>query len=195
MPALRPTDFTGQVVFLGGVKDREARLASDAKTTIEARFDGFSGESHAGLTRPSDNRVTSQHPLGTEIRNTRQFSIVSDEELALIAADMGLEMFDPRWLGASMVIRGIPDFTYLPPSSRLQFASGATLVVDLENRPCNLPAPEIEKDAKGFGAKFKPAAKGRRGVTAWVEREGPISVGDSLRLHVPDQPPWEHFPF
>jgi len=34
------------------------------------------------------------------------------------------------------------------------------------------------------------AAKGRRGVTAWVEREGRLAVGDALRLHIPDQPAW-----
>jgi len=193
MHALKPTDFTGTVTFLGGVKDRAAQLASDALPEINATFAGFAGESHSGLTRPSDNRVKAQHPLGTEIRNTRQFSICSAEELALIAAEMGIDAFDPCWVGASMVITGIPDFTLVPPSSRLQFSSGATLTVDMENRPCVLPAPGIERDRPGYGRKFKPAARARRGVTAWVEREGLISLGDSVRLHVPDQPRWPHY--
>jgi hypothetical protein len=112
----------------------------------------------------------------------------------LIAADMGLEGFDPGWLGASMVLSGIPDFTLIPPSSRLQFASGATLTVDLENRPCVLPAAEINKFHPGKGKKFKPAAAQRRGITAWVEREGTIAIGDEVRLHIPDQPRWPHSP-
>ena len=62
----------------------------------------------------------------------------------------------------------------------------------MENRPCNFPAREIEKDEPGHGKAFKAAAKGRRGVTAWVEREGRLSIGDTLRLHVPDQRPWAH---
>lgn len=192
MPALKPTDYTAKVVFLGQVTDRAARLGSDPLEQIEATYAGHIGESHGGLTRPSDVRVVSQYELGTEIRNTRQFSILSAEDLDKIAAEMGIETFDPSWVGASIVIRGIPDFTLIPPSSRLQFESGATLTVDMENRPCVLPAPEIERDHKDVGRLFKPAAKGRRGVTAWVEREGIIGIGDELRLHVPDQPPWPH---
>ena len=42
----------------------------------------------------------------------------------------------------------------------------------------------------GKGKAFKTAAKDRRGVTAWVEREGTLRMGDVLRLHVPDQRPW-----
>lgn len=194
MPALIPTKFSARVEFLGHVENRQERLASAELPEIMAVFEGYARESHQGLTRPSDSRVTAQYPLGTEIRNTRQFSIVSAEELALIAADMGLAMFDPRWIGASMVISGIPDFTLIPPSSRLQFASGATLTVDMENRPCNLPAPEIDRDQPGFGTAFKAAARRRRGVVAWVEREGVIRKGDRLRLHIPSQPAWPHHP-
>ncbi|MEM6942014.1 MAG: hypothetical protein AAF509_18060 [Pseudomonadota bacterium] len=36
-------------------------------------------------------------------------------------------------------------------------------------------------------------AEGRRGVTAWVEREGMLRVGDTLRLHVPGQRAWQPF--
>ena len=132
-----------------------------------------------------------QHPKGTEIRNVRQLSILSAEEMADIAARMGTEALDPAWLGVSLVLEGIPDFSHVPPSSRLQAASGATLVVDMENRPCHLPARVIEAHAPGVGARFKAAAKGRRGVTAWVEREGPVAIGDMLRLHIPDQPVWQ----
>jgi hypothetical protein len=91
-----------------------------------------------------------------------------------------------------MVVEGIPDFSHVPPGSRLQGASGATLVVDIENRPCTLPARPIEGRHPGYGAKFKAAAQGRRGITTWVEREGVFALGDSIRLHVPDQPVWAH---
>ena len=191
MPALKPTDITGTLTWLGAVPDRDADLASGPVPEFFASFAGFVGEAHAGLTRPSDSRVVSQYERGTEIRNTRQFSIVSAEELAEIATAMGLGRFDPTWIGVSMVISGIADFTHLPPSSRLQFASGAMLVVDMENRPCTLPAPLIERAHPGSGKAFKAAAKGRRGVTGWVEREGMIRQGDSVRLHVPDQRAWK----
>ncbi|MGV8954474.1 MAG: MOSC domain-containing protein, partial [Cypionkella sp.] len=129
---------------------------------------------------------------GTEIANTRQFSLIGAEDLAEIAARMGLASLSPALLGASMVIEGIPDFSHIPPGSRLQGASGATLVVDVENRPCVLPAKGIEAAHPGFGATFKPAATGRRGVVAWVERAGSFALGDSIRLHIPDQPVWAH---
>jgi len=195
MPALKPTDFRGAVTWLGRVADRGARLASEPLTSARLTFAGIEGESHAGLTRPADSRVRFQYPKGTEIRNTRQLSIVSAEELALIAADMGLDQFDPAWIGASMVVAGIADFSLVPPSTRIQFESGATVTVDMQNRPCVLPAPEIDRDHPGIGKRFKPAAEGRRGVTAWVEREGEIALGDGFRLHIPDQPRWPHHPF
>ena len=89
-----------------------------------------------------------------------------------------------------MVVKGISDFSHVPPSSRLQSVDGTTIVVDMQNRPCNLPAREIEIDHPTHGKPFKAAAKGKRGVTAWVEREGTFRVGDALTLHVPDQRAW-----
>ena len=150
------------------------------------------GSVHGGRTRPSCSRVTAQHPKGTPIVNERQLSILSAGELAQIAERMGLAALDPARLGASIVIEGIDDLSHLPPSSRLQAPSGATLVVDMQNRPCVLPARSIDTVHPGFGRAFKTAAKGRRGVTAWVQREGRIALGDILTLHVPDQRAWAH---
>lgn len=192
MPALIPTDFTATITWLGRVDDRASSLRSTPLQEVTATFAGVDGEEHAGLIRPSCSRVTSQYPKGTEIRNVRQFSVLSAEELAEIAAGMGLEKLDPALVGASLVLEGIPDFTHIPPSSRLQAESGATLVVDMENRPCHLPAKPIDEDTPGYGRAFKTAAKGRRGVTAWVECEGLLRVGETMRLHVPDQRPWLH---
>jgi len=190
MPALIPTSYTATITFLGRVPDREASLRSQLLQEVFASFAGVEGEDHGGETRPSCSRVISQHPRGTVIRNVRQFSIVSAEEMAAVIAEMGLDRFDPAWVGASLVVKGLPDFSHLPPSSRLQSEAGTTLVVDMENRPCHLPAKVIDEDAPGFGKAFKAAAKGKRGVTAWVEREGPLRIGDVLTLHVPDQPIW-----
>lgn len=190
MPALKKTDVTGRIVWLGLVADRAAGLPSAPVDRINARFSGPEGEAHGGLTRPSCSRVLGQYPRGTEIRNTRQFSILSAEELAEIAERMGVARLDPALVGASMVVEGIPDFTHLPPSSRLQGAGGATLVVDMENRACQLPAPFIEAAHPGRGAAFKSAANGRRGVTAWVEREGVFALGEAVTLHIPDQRAW-----
>ncbi len=191
MPALIKTENTGTVAWLGRVLNRDATVRSEPLTEVMARFSGIEGEDHGGLTRTSCSRVVAQYPRGTEIRNVRQLAIVSAEELAAIAVEIGVDAMNPAWLGASMVISGIPDFTHIPPSARLQAASGATLTIDMENRPCHLPGPVINEDAPGAGQKFKAAAQGRRGVTAWVEREGLLRVGDTVTLHVPDQRPWQ----
>lgn len=192
MAALKPTAFVGTITWLGRVANREAALESVALPQIFAGFAGPEGEAHGGLTRPSCSRVLGLYKRNTPIRNTRQFSILAAEDLAAIAADMGLESLDPALVGASMVIAGIPDFSHIPPSSRLQAEGGATLVVDMENRPCTLPAKPIEARHAGFGKAFKPAANGRRGITAWVEAEGLLRLGAQVRLHIPDQPVWAH---
>jgi hypothetical protein len=192
MPALKPTRFTGTITWLGHVPDRDTALQAVAADRLALTFAGPEGEAHGGLTRPSCSRVTSQYPKGTEIRNTRQLSVLGQEDLDAIAAEMGLPSLDPALLGATLVIAGIPDFSHVPPSSRLQAEGGATIVVDMENRPCTLPARPIETAHPGFGRAFKPAAQGRRGVTGWVEREGVLRIGQRVTLHVPDQPVWTH---
>jgi len=190
MPALIPTDYYATITWLGVVPDRAAGLKAVPRETLTLGFAGPEGEDHGGLTRPSCSRVLSQYPRDTVIRNTRQLSVMSAEELAAIATAMGLDTLDPSYTGATLVIEGISDFTHVPPSSRLQGASGATIVVDMENRPCMLPAREIEADMPGHGKAFKSAAKDLRGVTAWVEREGVFTLGERLRLHIPDQRAW-----
>ena len=190
MPVMRETEFQGEVTWIGYVPAATGGLRSEQQDQLTLSVDGIAGERHEGALRASCVRVRNLHPEGTEIRNLRQISILSEEELALIAADMGMERIDPVHLGATLVLRGIPDLSHLPPSSRLQGPDGVTLTVDIENRPCIFPAKEIEKDHKGFGPKFKPAATHRRGVMAWVERPGVLKAGETLRLFVPDQPAW-----
>lgn len=192
MPALMPTEFKAVIKWIGRVADREAGLRSEPLGEAMLEFGGIAGEAHGGLTRPSDSRVLSQHPRDTEIANVRQLSVLSVEEVAATAAAMGLSGLEPEWLGASLMIEGIADFTLVPPSSRLQAPSGATLIIDMENRPCQFPAKEIELEHPGFGKAYKGAASRRRGVTAWVERPGKIAIGDELVLHIPDQPVWPH---
>lgn len=189
MPVLRETEFKGEVVWAGETPS-DAGIAASAVAALTLGFHGLLGERHQGENRLSCVRVSNLYPQGTTIRNVRQLSILSEEELALIAADMGLEQVDPRSLGANLVLRGIPDFTFVPPSSRLQGPDGMVLTVDMENRPCILPGREIDKAHAGFGPKFKRAAGSRRGITAWVERPGQLKIGDSLQLFVPDQQVW-----
>lgn len=190
MAILRPTGLGGRVVWLGRVADRAASLRSQAAEEVAMTFEGIEGESHSGLVRLSCARVTGQYPKGTPIRNSRRISIVSTEEMAAVAAAMDLPAIRPEWLGANLVVEGLPKLTLVPPSARLVFAGGAALVVDMENAPCQFPAREIEREHPGRGAAFRGAAGNRRGVTAWVEREGLVALGEAFRLHVPPQRPY-----
>jgi hypothetical protein len=190
MAALIRTGHVGVLQWLGIVAERGEGLRSSPVGSLTLRFAGAVGEAHGGLTRPACSRVAALHPRGTEIRNTRQLSILCAGELAATAAAIGLESLDPALLGANAVVAGLPDFTHLPPGARLQGEDGATVVVEMENLPCQLPAREIEREAPGLGARFRAAAAGRRGVTAWVEREGTWRVGGLLHLFVPAQRPW-----
>lgn len=192
MPALSPTKHTGTIIWLGHQPDPVENLIIRARPLADMTltYAGYAGESHAGLTRPSCSRVLAQYPRGTDIRNVRQLCVVCAEEMAAVAAELGLAAWDHAWVGASVVISGLPDFTHIPPSSRLVCASGATLTVDMENHPCIEPARTIDLVHPGQGKAFKEAARGRRGVTAWVEREGVLRLGDVVTLHVPQQRGW-----
>lgn len=189
MPVLKQTDHVAQVRWLGQVP-AGGGIRAEAVPALDLDFDGIAGDRHSGALRPSCSRVVNLYPKDTPIRNTRQLSILSIEEMEEIARRMETDALDPVHLGASIVLSGIPDFSHVPPGARIQGPDGLTLTVDIENRPCHLPAREIEIDRPGLGARFKSAAEGLRGVTAWVERPGRIALGDRLRLFVPDQRAW-----
>lgn len=188
MPILTPTEIRGETVWLGLNRDRARTLESEAVERVEVDYGGFVGESHGGLTRPSCSRVKLQYPKGTEIKNARQVTILSAEELEEVSAAMGLpEPIRPEWVGANMILRGVPRLTELPPGARLIFENGTSIVVDMENGPCKFPAEIIEARHPGKGLSFPKHALGKRGITAWIERGGEISLGDVCALHVPPQ--------
>ncbi len=165
------------------------------KNSVTVSFTGFDGDTHSGLTRASCVRVKRQYKPGTTIRNSRQVSIVSDEELAVIADRMDIPEVKPEWLGANLSLSGIPDFTQIPPATRLLFSGGVSLVIDVENEPCQYPADIIEahyakRGEPGMGKSFVKNAIRVRGVTAWVEREGIIVSGDEVEVHSPPVCNW-----
>ena len=162
-------------------------------------YAGLEGDRHAGLTARAG--VRQKHlPKGTEIRNSRQLSLVSVEELAAIAHALGVPSLDYRWLGANVLVRDAPELTRCAPGSRLVFASGAVLVVDGENEPCRKAGKAIvegglpERSRGGavllgarqsegdLASRFVKAAHRLRGLVAWVERPGLIRKGDPVTL-------------
>lgn len=180
--------FQGTVRGLLACEDSNQSIVSHNIDKVEATYAGFPGDTHSGLTRAACSRFPYLYAEGTEIKNTRQLTVVATEELAEIATALDIEQLQAGWVGANIELEGIPSLTLLPPGSRLVFSSKATLVVDIENRPCVYPAQIIDQHYPGKGRKFVKQAMHLRGITAWVEREGSIACGDCVDAFFPDQP-------
>ena len=192
MGQLKEISCIGHVVGCYLSHDRKPSLEKISQTRLEMTLDGVVGDCHAGRTRQSDSRTLKQYPRGMEIFNSRQVSIASIEELSEVAQRMDIPEVKPEWLGANLLVKDIPDFTLLPPASRLIFSSGATLIIDLENHPCKYPAEVIERHHPGKGLSFPKLAIQKRGVVAYAEHGGAIAVGDTIRILIPTQDPWPH---
>jgi len=182
---INKSQIEGKVVSVLLNPDGEADLTTVSVESVIVDYGGFVGDAHHGLTRSSCARVVQQYERGTEIRNTRQVSILAQDELQQIAQAMGIDAIEPEWVGANLLLTGIPQLSQLPASTRLIFSSGASLVVDVENAPCKYPGQIISRIYPDAGKLFTKSAVGLRGVTAWVEREGAISLHDTVEVHLP----------
>jgi hypothetical protein len=174
-----------------------ADFVSQPVDTMPLTHEGIRGDFHAGLTRKSGGREP-WYKRGTEMRNERQISILSVEELGEIAAGMGVEELEAGWIGANLVLEGIPHLSYLPPRTLLFFDGGVTLRVDGYNAPCRLAGGMVAKytgvdpGEREFrdtdeALAFKDAAHMKRGLVAWVEREGEIRPGEGVTARIWEQ--------
>lgn len=158
--------------------------------TLTLDFTGIVGDFHAALTRRSTSREP-WHPRGTEIRNDRQVTIVSAEELAEVAASMELPEIAAAWIGANLVLGGLPHLTMTPRGTRLFFPGGATLLVEGENAPCRVAGKSIGDHVSGrdgLDLLFPRRARHKRGLVASVERPGTIRAGDAFTVRLPKEP-------
>ena len=154
-------------------------------------FDGIAGDFHAGPTRRSGGREP-WYPRGTEMRNERQLSIVAADELAVVAQRMGLAEIRPEWIGANLVIEGVPNLSMLPAGTLLFFKGGVTIKVDAQNGPCRIAGRSIAEnagmaDVEAGALLFPKVAKRLRGVVAWVEKPGTVMAGEEISVRVPEQ--------
>jgi MOSC domain len=191
MTLLNVLTFQGKVESLLARASRQEGFVKTRTDQLQLSFAG-PDDCHAGLTRKSDSRTLPLYKREIDIRNVRQLTLLSAEELADIAARLAIPEVKPEWLGANMLVSGIPDFTLLPPSTRLQFPSGATLVVDMENEPCSQIAKVVDQYHPGTRFRVVEAAMHKRGVTAWVEREGVVNTGDAIRIVTPPNRLYPH---
>ena len=181
---------TGRAERLAVAKGEDIR--ADVVERLDVTHEGIPGDRHAGFIRPADVRVP-WFPRGKPIHNERHLSIVSLEELAVIADRLGIERVEPEWLGSNLAVSGIPDFSYIPRGTRLFFPSGAALAVTDQNAPCRIAGGEVERNLpgqEGLALRFSPAAKRLRGVVAYVDRPGVLATGDAIEVRVPEQWLW-----
>ena len=76
-------------------------LVSERISPVRVLENGLEGDKHQGWFRNADARAR-RYLKGTRIWNSRQISIVSEEELVLIAEGLGVPKIEPEWLGANM---------------------------------------------------------------------------------------------
>jgi hypothetical protein len=159
-------------------------MASVSQKTVMVTFEGFEGDKHSGLTKPSDGR-TKFYPRGTKIRNNRQISIISTEEMLEVANELNIPALLPEWMGANLLVNGIPTLTSLKPNTRLLFTGGPTLLITEENFPCMILTKEIcshFKERPDLEVNIIKAAIHKRGLVAVVELPGVIKEGDEVRV-------------
>lgn len=162
-----------------------ASLVTTEVPDVIVNWDGFLGDRHAGIRKKAGGRE-GMYPRGTEIRNYRQISAVSVEELAQISAALGIQSLDAGLLGANLLFRGYPSLTQLPPNTRLFFPNDTVLLVYGENLPCDGPGGAIHaRFPFVVAADFPKAAINKRGIVGIVERIGVIRKGDRVRIHLP----------
>ncbi len=162
------------------------------KQETEFFYEGIKGDKHWGLTAMTPTK----HPKFTgkiELKNTRQITILSVEELRLVADELKIPEVKPEWLSPNILVSGIPYLTQLPPGTRFYFQDGTILYNEGQNFPCHIIAKimmEQYPEKENIDKRFLKATADRRGLFSWVEYPGKLSTGDSFEIDLP--PRWEN---
>jgi len=159
---------------------------------IEFSFEGMQGDKHFGLTA----FALTKHPEykeKIEVRNARQISILSVEELSSIAVEIGVPEIKAEWLFPNLLVSGIPHLTQLPPGTMFYFDGGLIIYNGGQNFPCKIVKDVIlEKypHVEEIGKKFLKAAWEKRGLLGWVEHPKKLVIGSSFEVDLP--PLWKN---
>lgn len=183
-------ELTGTIMMLGVVQT-PGTLVSTRMEQIHATLEGFRGDRHSGFIHLSDGR-TPRYPKKTPIRNYRQLSLVSAEELELTARELGIPTLEPEWYGANLCISGIERFTLLPAGTRLYCEGGVSIYLTGENDPCMNVGRIVQghfPEKADLAAHFVATAMHRRGVVGVIECAGLVRAGEQVEVEIPRPAP------
>lgn len=189
------TIHTGQVSFLGISipalrSDGPTYLQSTAVDTLTCDIEGLHGDRHYGHALQSGGRQKRLYDKGTAIRNTRQWTAISSEELSAIQHNLALpQHLLPNHIGFNCLIDGLGPITQLPPLTHLVFSSAPVFtpgraddvvwVVYAEVLPCKIAGSAVayQFQQPALAPAFPKAAMGLRGCTGYVDKGGTINNG------------------
>jgi hypothetical protein len=177
-------DITVEGIFTANT---EGSFVSHSIKEVALEFGGIRGDRHFGVTFPADARQP-MYPRGTEILNKRQISILAMEEVEKVAEELGIDHIRAEWLGANLLVKGIPELTKLPVLTRFLFPSGAGLINEGENKPCIHAGNEVQRNYpqnETLARAFVKKAMGRRGIVCSVERPEAIRLHDKIKIMLP----------
>lgn len=180
-----PKNFTGHVSHVL-IADQPQSFITRPVPQIELAFGGIPGDRHFGLTKPAGSREP-WYPRGTTIANRRQISLISQNELQLIAEALGIPECLPAWVGANIVLHNVENCTTLPAGTRIIWPSGAGIAIEGKNRPCRHPGAVIAKavNRPELASQFVQASYGRRGLIGIVENPGLAQAGQEVTIALP----------
>jgi hypothetical protein len=187
------------VYEIPALADGAHHFVTRACEQLRLDLSGIPGDLHSGATRKSGAREP-WLPRGTALRNDRQISVLSEEELAEVAASLDIDALPPEWIGGNLLVAGLERFSRIAPGSRLaiggawggvgRFDGGAVLRVEAYNFPCRQSGravaalagrPELE-------LAFVKAAAALRGLVLSVDLAGPVTPGDAVLVIPPVTP-------
>ena len=148
---------------------------------------GIKGDRHQGYETVSGNRFTTLYPKGTKVRNNRQWSAISSNEVIEISRNLGIQnRLTPELLGVNILLEGVDNISQLPSMRYLVLSpydkfeprrpEDVTLVIYGQALPCTIAGKALVEPFRddSLEKEFPKCALGLRATTGWVEKGGII---------------------
>jgi hypothetical protein len=168
--------------------------------TLDVDLEGIAGDRHGGLWRGAGPREP-WLKRGFAIRNDRQLTVLSTEEMHDLALRLDVPQVPPELVGANLLISGLSRLSHLTAGARLaiggawggkgQFDGQVLLRVEGYNHPCRGPGKKLAQyfDRPDLEFEFRKQATSLRGLILCVDASGRIAPGDAVVVVPPPVAP------